>query len=51
MTMTKWMTWIAASAVIAALGVSRPASTDTRIALVVKNLGTGFFEAARDGGQ
>jgi rhamnose transport system substrate-binding protein len=51
MTMTKWMTWIAASAMIAALGVSRPARADTRIAMVVKNLGNGFFEAARDGGQ
>jgi rhamnose transport system substrate-binding protein len=35
-----------------ALASASPASAqDVRIALVVKALGIGFFEAARDGGQ
>jgi len=47
--MTKWMTWIASSAALALLVGT--ASAETRIGMVVKNLGNGFFEAARDGGQ
>jgi rhamnose transport system substrate-binding protein len=45
--------WIVLAAVITAgwlPGSARTASANTRIALVVKNRGNGFFEAARDGG-
>src|SRR5262245_59220067 len=47
--MTRWLKWIASSAALAVLAGT--ASAETRVALVVKNLGNGFFEAARDGGQ
>lgn len=47
--MTKWLRWIASSAALAVLAGT--ASAETRIGMVVKNLGNGFFEAARDGGQ
>jgi rhamnose transport system substrate-binding protein len=47
--MTKWLRWIASTAALAVLAGT--ASAETRIAMVVKNLGNGFFEAARDGGQ
>lgn len=47
--MTNCLRWIASSAVLA--GLAGAASAETRIAMVVKNLGNGFFEAARDGGQ
>lgn len=52
MTTTRWPRWILTSAVVAA---SLPAVTasaeELRVAMVVKNLGNGFFEAARDGGN
>ena len=52
MTTTRWLRWILTSAVVAA---SLPAGTasaeELRVAMVVKNLGNGFFEAARDGGM
>lgn len=52
MTTTRWLRWILTSAVVAA---SLPAGTasaqELRVAMVVKNLGNGFFEAARDGGN
>ena len=47
--MTKWLRWIASTAALAVLAGT--ASAETRVAMVVKNLGNGFFEAARDGGQ
>jgi rhamnose transport system substrate-binding protein len=52
MTTTRWLKWAFLSAVLgAALFGARPASAEElRIAMVVKNLGNGFFEAARDGG-
>src|SRR5262245_53587431 len=48
--MTKWMSWIASSVALAWLAGTAAADT-ARIAMVVKNQGNGFFEAARDGGQ
>ena len=47
--MTNWLRWIPSAAVLAVLAGT--ASAETRIGMVVKNLGNGFFEAARDGGQ
>jgi rhamnose transport system substrate-binding protein len=47
--MTKLLRWIASAATLAVLAGT--ASAQTRIGMVVKNLGNGFFEAARDGGQ
>ena len=52
MTTTRWLRWAFLSALLgAALFAGRTAWADeVRIAMVVKNLGNGFFEAARDGG-
>jgi len=47
--MTKWLRWIASAAALAWLAGT--AAAETKIAMVVKNMGNGFFEAARDGGQ
>ncbi|HKE16042.1 MAG TPA: rhamnose ABC transporter substrate-binding protein [Kofleriaceae bacterium] len=49
---TRWQRWAWLSALLgAALFAGGTASADeVRIAMVVKNLGNGFFEAARDGG-
>jgi rhamnose transport system substrate-binding protein len=53
MTTTKWLRSIVVAAVLGAVWLAgHTASADNaRIAMVVKNLGNGFFEAARDGGQ
>jgi rhamnose transport system substrate-binding protein len=45
----KWPLLAAVQAVVLLAAVT--ASAETRIALVVKNLGNGFFDAARDGGM
>jgi rhamnose transport system substrate-binding protein len=51
MTTTRWLRWAFLSALLGALFAGKTASADeVRIAMVVKNLGNGFFEAARDGG-
>jgi rhamnose transport system substrate-binding protein len=51
MTRTKLLTWALLAALPAALLAVTTARADTRVALVVKNLGNGFFDAARDGGM
>ena len=52
MTTTRWLRWSFTSALVCALLAGKTASAEeTRIAMVVKNLGNGFFEAARDGGM
>jgi rhamnose transport system substrate-binding protein len=44
--------WALASAALAAIAFAGTASAEElRVAMVVKNLGNGFFEAARDGGM
>ncbi|MEF2072474.1 rhamnose ABC transporter substrate-binding protein [Consotaella aegiceratis] len=44
--------WLFASALaVASMLASAASAQDMRIAMVVKNLGNGFFEAARDGGE
>jgi rhamnose transport system substrate-binding protein len=49
---TTWMKWILSSAVLGCAWLAAgAASAETRIAMVVKNVGNGFFEAARDGGM
>jgi rhamnose transport system substrate-binding protein len=45
----KWLRWIASAAAL--VWLAGTAAAETKIALVVKNMGNGFFEAARDGGQ
>ena len=45
----KWLRWIASAAAL--VWLVGTAAAETKIALVVKNMGNGFFEAARDGGQ
>jgi rhamnose transport system substrate-binding protein len=45
----KWLRSIASAAAL--VWLAGTAAADTKIALVVKNMGNGFFEAARDGGQ
>ena len=49
---TKWIRWAAffLALLCATLFGGQAAAEEIRIAMVVKNLGNGFFEAARDGG-
>ncbi len=52
MTTTRWLRWILTSALLAAsLQAGTASAEELRVAMVVKNLGNGFFEAARDGGN
>ena len=52
MTTTRWLRWALTSAALAAsLGAGTASAEELRVAMVVKNLGNGFFEAARDGGM
>jgi len=54
MTTTKFVKWALLAAVQGAvlLAATTPARAEkTRVAMVVKNLGNGFFDAARDGGM
>ncbi len=52
MTTTRWLRWILMSALLAAsLQAGTASAEELRVAMVVKNLGNGFFEAARDGGN
>jgi len=54
MSTTKFLKWALLAAVQGAvlLAAATPASAEkTRVAMVVKNLGNGFFDAARDGGM
>jgi rhamnose transport system substrate-binding protein len=50
---TKWLRLALAAAFVSALSIGRSTASaeDLRVAMVVKNLGNGFFEAARDGGM
>jgi rhamnose transport system substrate-binding protein len=49
---TRWLTWALTAAVLAAsIGGGSASAEELRVAMVVKNLGNGFFEAARDGGM
>jgi rhamnose transport system substrate-binding protein len=50
---TKWMRWMLSTVVAAAMLSAGTASAagKMRVALLVKNLGNGFFDAAHEGGQ
>jgi rhamnose transport system substrate-binding protein len=50
---TKWTRWMFSAVLVAALAFATSASAadKLRIAMVVKNLGNGFFDAAHQGGE